>query len=120
MTPFPCFLGIFLVLAAAPSMAAGPLYWDDYPGIGYDPSSTAGAPCGKSTPPRGHFAESVDSDAPGGIQLTVRQDPNRLCYVSNGIAEAPVIRVRRGEELKITIRNEITDAKAIDDFVAAA
>ena len=105
------------MLAAKPVMAAGPLYWDDYPGIGYDPHSTAEAPCGKSTPPRGHFAESVDADAPGGIQLTVRQDPNRLCYVANGIAEAPVIRVRRGEELKITIRNEINDPKAIDAFV---
>jgi FtsP/CotA-like multicopper oxidase with cupredoxin domain len=120
MKSFPCFLGILLMLAAAPSMAAAPLYWDDYPGIGYDPHSTADAPCGKSTPPRGHFAESVDADAPGGIELTVRQDPNRLCYVSNGVAEAPVIRVRRGEELKVTIRNEITDPKAIDDFVTAA
>ncbi|HEX4508323.1 MAG TPA: multicopper oxidase domain-containing protein [Alphaproteobacteria bacterium] len=101
-------------------MAAGPLYWDDYPGIGYDPHSTPEAPCGKSTPPRGHFAETIDADAAGGVQLTVRQDPNRLCYVANGLAEPPVIRVRRGGELKITIRNEITDPKAIDDFVTPA
>ena len=96
------------------------LYWDDHPGVDYDPKSTAEAPCGKSTPPRGHFVDSVDGNTPDGVQLIVRQDPNRLCYVSNGIAEAPVIRVRRGEELKITIRNEITDPKAIDDFVTAA
>ena len=72
------------------------------------------------TPPRGHFAASVESNMPGGIQLTVRQDPNRLCYVSNGIAEAPVIRAHLGEELKITIRNEITDPTAIDNFVSPA
>jgi len=95
-------------------------YWDDHPGVEFDSRSTAEAPCGTSTPPRGHFAESVDADAPGGIQLTVRQDPNRLCYVADGIAEAPVIRVRRGEELKVTIRNEITDPAAIDNFVTQA
>ena len=107
-----------LLLTALPASAA--VYWDDHPGAGFDPKSTAEAPCGTGTPARGHFAESVDADTPGGVQLTVRQDPNRLCYVSNGVAEAPVIRVRRGEELKVTIRNEITDPKAIDEFVAAA
>jgi FtsP/CotA-like multicopper oxidase with cupredoxin domain len=107
-----------LFLTALPASAA--VYWDDHPGVGFDPKSTAEAPCGTGTPARGHFAESVDADAPGGIQLTVRQDPNRLCYVSNGIAEAPVIRVRRGEELKVTIRNEITDPAAIDNFVSPA
>src|SRR5271154_3920444 len=107
-----------LALTALPAPAA--VYWDDHPGIGFDPASTAEAPCGAGPPPRGHFAESVDADTPGGVQLTVRQDPNRLCYVSNGIAEAPVIRVRRGEELKVTIRNEITDPVAIDNFVAQA
>jgi FtsP/CotA-like multicopper oxidase with cupredoxin domain len=119
MKPFSPLLGALFLLAAASAWAT-PVYWDDQPGVGYDPKSTPEAPCGKGTPPRGHFADSVDAAAPGGVQLIVRQDPNRLCYVSNGIAEAPVIRVRRGEELKITVRNEITDPKAIDDFVAPA
>jgi FtsP/CotA-like multicopper oxidase with cupredoxin domain len=107
-----------LALTALPAPAA--VYWDDHPGVGYDPKSTADAPCGTGTPPRGHFADSVDADTPGGVRLTVRQDPNRLCYVANGIAEAPVIRVRRGEELDVTIRNEITDPAAIDNFVSPA
>ncbi len=94
--------------------------WDDHPGIDYDPRSTDQAPCGIGTPPRGHFAATADAGAPGGIQLTVRQDPNRLCYVYNGIAEAPVIHARQGEELRITIRNEITDPAAIDAFVSPA
>jgi FtsP/CotA-like multicopper oxidase with cupredoxin domain len=118
MNVFPPLLATVLSLIAIPASAA--VYWDDHPGVDFDPRSTAEAPCGSSTPPRGHFAESVDADAPGGIRLTVRQDPNRLCYVANGVAEAPVIRVRRGEELKVTIRNEITDPAAIDNFVTQA
>ena len=114
MRIFPCLLGA--VLLAAPASAA--VYWDDNPGVGYDPKSTPEAPCGKGTPPRGHFSDSVDADTPGGIQLIVRQDPNRLCYVSNGIAEAPVIRVRRGTELKVTIPG-MERAKA-EELVAKA
>ena len=53
---------------------------------------------------------------PGGVALTltVRQDGSRLCYVVNGSADAPVIRVRQGAELTLTLRNEITDPTAID------
>jgi FtsP/CotA-like multicopper oxidase with cupredoxin domain len=50
----------------------------------------------------------------GGITLTVRQDGNRLCYTVNGNADAPVIRVRLGSELTVTLDNEITDPGAID------
>jgi FtsP/CotA-like multicopper oxidase with cupredoxin domain len=110
----------FLVLSFAacatlvsPLSHGRPLNWDDQPGLNYDPRSTAEAPCGTGTPPRGHFSDSVDANAADGVALTVRQDPNRLCYVSNGIADAPVIRVRRGTELKVTLRNEITDPAAI-------
>jgi FtsP/CotA-like multicopper oxidase with cupredoxin domain len=49
-----------------------------------------------------------------GIQLTVRQSADRLCYVANGDADAPVIRARLGAELDITLRNEISDPSAID------
>jgi FtsP/CotA-like multicopper oxidase with cupredoxin domain len=49
-----------------------------------------------------------------GTTLTVRQDGNRLCYVANGSADAPVIRVRLGSQLTITLNNEITDPDAID------
>lgn len=53
-----------------------------------------------------------------GTTLTVRQDGNRLCYVSNGNADAPVIRVRLGSQLTITLNNEITDPDAIDAVAA--
>src|SRR6202044_1708865 len=48
------------------------------------------------------------------------QDANRLCYVSGNIAEAPVMRIRQGADLKITLRNEITDPAAIARYVAIA
>jgi len=57
------------------------------------------------------------ADHPGGITLTVRQDGQRLCYVYNDIAEAPVLRVRQGTEMVVTLRNEITDPKAIDSYI---
>jgi FtsP/CotA-like multicopper oxidase with cupredoxin domain len=49
-----------------------------------------------------------------GATLTVRQDGNRLCYVANGVAQAPVIRARQGEALTLTLRNEIADPAQID------
>lgn len=79
----------------------------------YDPYSTPFAPCGLGTPPPGHVPPEV---RPGrrGVTLTVRQDGNRLCYVVNGKADAPIIRVRLGSTLTVTLRNEITDPAAID------
>jgi FtsP/CotA-like multicopper oxidase with cupredoxin domain len=50
--------------------------------------------------------------------MTVRQDGRRLCYVVNGIADAPVIRVHQGTDLIITLRNEINDPAAIDAVTA--
>ena len=83
----------------------------------YDPTSTTAAPCGTGTPPPGRFPSDLQAAADG-ITLTVRQDGGRLCYVANGSAEAPVIRVRRGQDLTITLRNEITDPAAIDAVTA--
>jgi FtsP/CotA-like multicopper oxidase with cupredoxin domain len=79
----------------------------------FDPHSTQTAPCGVGVPPPGHVVPELRA-APNGITLTVRQDGNRLCYVANGSADAPVIRVRQGGALTITLRNEITDPAAID------
>ena len=80
---------------------------------GFDPRSTAAAPCGIGIPPAGHDMPELRATA-AGTTLTVRQDGNRLCYVANGNADAPVIRVRLGTELTITLSNEITDPDAID------
>src|ERR1700722_516646 len=87
--------------------------WDDRPGVDYDPASTAAAPCGISTPPRGHFPADLDlADKPDGIMLTVRQDKDRLCYVTGDRAEAPTLRIRQGSAMVVTLRNEINDPKA--------
>lgn len=81
----------------------------------YDPRSTTAAPCGVGTPPPGHISPELQAtDTP--ITLTVRQAGNRLCYTANDSADAPVIRVRVGTELTVTLRNEITDPTAIDSM----
>jgi FtsP/CotA-like multicopper oxidase with cupredoxin domain len=79
----------------------------------YDPRSTPAAPCGIGTPPPGHLLPELSAPSDG-LTLTVRQDGNRLCYSVNGSADAPVIRVRLGSDLTITLKNEITDAGVID------
>jgi FtsP/CotA-like multicopper oxidase with cupredoxin domain len=93
--------------------------WDDKPGFDFHPQTSDAAPCGVGTPARGHFSGEVSANIhPEGLTLTVKQDANRLCYVYGNIAEAPVIRVRQGGEMKITLRNEITDPAAIGRYVA--
>ena len=74
----------------------------------FDPRSTAATPCGVGMPLPGNASPEI-RPGPEGLTLTVRQDGNRLCYVANGSADAPVIRVRQGAELTITLRNEITE-----------
>jgi Multicopper oxidase len=95
---------------------AFPLQW----GVAaeWNPASTAQAPCGIGTPPPGHdLREFATSDRDKRLALEVKQDHDRLCYVSSGIAEAPVIRVRQGDTLAMTLTNEITDANAIARFI---
>jgi FtsP/CotA-like multicopper oxidase with cupredoxin domain len=79
----------------------------------FDPRSTPSAPCGVGTPPPGHRSPELGPQSEA-IQLTVRQDGSRLCYTTDGSADAPLIRTRLGSELTITLRNEITDPQAID------
>src|ERR1700742_3326779 len=106
----------FLALCTASVAKAG---WDDKPGFDFHPQTSDAPPCGVGTPPRGHFSGEVSATIhPEGLELIVKQDANRLCYVHGNIAEAPVIRVRQGGELKITLRNEITDPGAIGRYVA--
>jgi FtsP/CotA-like multicopper oxidase with cupredoxin domain len=95
--------------------------WDDRPGFDFHPQTSAEAPCGVGTPPRGHFSGEVSPEThPQGITLLVKQDANRLCYVFGNVAEAPMMRVHQGAELKITLRNDITDPTAIARYVAIA
>jgi FtsP/CotA-like multicopper oxidase with cupredoxin domain len=79
----------------------------------FDPSSTAQHPCGAGVPQPGHPSPDL-RPSPGGTTLIVRQDGSRLCYVSEGSADAPVLRVRQGSDLTITLRNEISDPTRID------
>jgi FtsP/CotA-like multicopper oxidase with cupredoxin domain len=97
----PC---VFMALAAIARGADAPAF---------DPHSTSAAPCGVGTPAPGHLMPEVRAGGTG-LTMTVRQDGNRLCYVVNGSADAPVIHVRVGSDFVITLRNEITDPAAID------
>ena len=85
----------------------------------FDPRSTAAAPCGVGVPPPGNASPEIHP-GPEGLTLTVRQDGSRLCYVANGSADAPVIHVRQGAELTVTLKNEITDPAAIDEVSGPA
>jgi FtsP/CotA-like multicopper oxidase with cupredoxin domain len=78
----------------------------------YDPHSTPAAPCGLGTPLPGHAPPDVTPGAQP-LTLTVRQDGHHLCYVAYGSADAPIIHVRQGQDLTVTLRNEISDPAAI-------
>ena len=99
------------VVALAALLASGTAAAGTEPA--FDPRSTQAAPCGVGVPPPGHVVPELHT-SPNGLTLTVRQDGSRLCYVADGSADAPVIRVRQGGDLTITLRNEITDPAAID------
>jgi FtsP/CotA-like multicopper oxidase with cupredoxin domain len=100
-----CWRVFFLSLLAAHALAVEPPPFDAH--------STAAAPCGVGLPFPGHPTPELWAP-PEGLTLTVRQDHDRLCYTSHGSAEAPIIRVRLGTDLAITLRNEISDPAAID------
>lgn len=104
-------IALALLLGTAPARAD--------PVLEFDPRSTAQHPCGSGEPPPGHVAPEVRPGAHG-MTLTVRQDGDRLCYVHDGNADAPVLRVRQGADLTITLRNEISDPAPIDAATTAA
>lgn len=96
--------------ASAPASAASAA-------AAFDPRSTDAAPCGTGVPPPGHAMPDLLPPADGAT-LTVRQDGARLCYVADGVADAPVIRARPGGALVLTLRNEITDPARIEAAMA--
>ena len=100
-------LPLFVCVLCAPASAAD-----------WNPASTDTAPCGVGTPPPGHqIREYRPTDPAKPLALIVKQDHDRLCYVSDGVAEAPVIRVRQGDTLAMTLTNDITDPGAIARFI---
>ncbi|NYF80013.1 multicopper oxidase family protein [Granulicella arctica] len=87
---------------------------DEYTGLAWNPTSTPSHPCGIGLPPRGNFAHDrwVNARKPR-VSLVVRQEGTTLCYVIDGVAEAPTIRVKQGATLTVTLRNEITDPSVL-------
>lgn len=91
---------------------------DEYNGLAWNPTSTPSHPCGIGLPPRGNFAHDrwVNARKPS-VGLVVRQEGTALCYVVDGLAEAPTIRVKQGATLTINLRNEITDPSALSKLL---
>jgi FtsP/CotA-like multicopper oxidase with cupredoxin domain len=94
---------------------------DEYNGLAWNPTSTPAHPCGIGIPQRGNFPRDrwVNARKPT-VTLTVKQAGTVLCYVSDGIAEAPVLRVQQGQTLTITLRNEISDPKVLERLLPAS
>jgi FtsP/CotA-like multicopper oxidase with cupredoxin domain len=113
--------GALLVLAVCGHGGAAWADADEYTGQAWNPTSTAAHPCGVGIPQRGNFPRDrwVNGRKPT-VKLTVRQDGAQLCYVIDGIAEAPVIRVQQGQTLTVTVRNEITDPAALEKLLPVA
>jgi FtsP/CotA-like multicopper oxidase with cupredoxin domain len=109
-------LALGLCLGAATALADA----DEYAGMAWQPNSTVANPCGIGIPPRGNFPRDLWlNERRPLLSLTVKQSGSQLCYVANGIAEAPVIRARLGDALAITLRNEITDPGALAKLIPA-
>jgi len=118
-------LAPLLLAVSAPADAAGsavpavppPAARAPADALPFDPRSTGTAPCGRGVPAPGHAMPEL-RPAAGGATLAVRQDGMRLCYVADGVADAPVLRARPGGELVLTLRNEITDPSRIEAAMA--
>jgi len=84
----------------------------------WNPASRPGFWCGTGLIPQGHAVRELRSSN-GSLELTmtVRQQDDQLCYVVDGIAEAPLLRLHSGDHLTITLRNEINDPSLIDTFI---
>lgn len=111
---------IFLLVTICAGSRAAWADADEYDGQAWNPRSTAAHPCGIGIPQRGDFPHDrwINARKPA-ITLIVRQEGTRLCYVTDGIAQAPTIRVRQGDTLVITLRNEITDPAALASVLPA-
>lgn len=112
-------VGFVLAATLAFALGAGAAAAQGFgPDVGWNPASRPGFWCGSGIVPFGHpFRELRSVDGELTLKLTVRQADDRLCYVADGIAEAPLLRLRPGDRLTITLRNEITDPYLIDTFV---
>jgi FtsP/CotA-like multicopper oxidase with cupredoxin domain len=115
--------GTRVVMTLAICLHAGVAYADadEYTGQAWNPTSTPTHPCGVGIPQRGNFPRDhwVNARKPT-VKLTVRQAGTQLCYVIDGIAEAPTLRVQQGQTLTITVRNEITDPAALEKLLPAS
>ncbi len=81
-----------------------------YPLMAQAQTSTAAHPCG--APEQGRFVPPPEAPRTGAIttiNLTVQQEGFLLCFVWQGVAQAPVIRVRPGDELIVNLTSQISD-----------
>ena len=78
--------------------------------------STAAHPCGIASNAFRDPPEATRTGTATTISLTVKQDKYRLCFVYNGIAEAPVIHARPGDTITLHVRNEISDTCYINTY----
>jgi FtsP/CotA-like multicopper oxidase with cupredoxin domain len=79
-------------------------------------TSTVAHPCGVASDAFRAPPEAPRTGAATTIDLTVKQDQYRLCFVYDGIAEAPVIHARAGDTITLHVRNEISDPCYIDTY----
>ena len=79
----------------------------------FTPPAAAAMPTPPCAPaPTGyHSIQQAAGDGDLAVDLTTGADPSgaSLCYVYNGVAEAPVIRVQRGHRLTIGLTNALQD-----------
>jgi FtsP/CotA-like multicopper oxidase with cupredoxin domain len=112
----------FLLILAASTSFAVPAFADAddvQTDVAWESASTAAAPCGAGQPSPGHVMREIKSvDGTLEINMTVKQDGTRLCYVVDDIAEAPVLRVSQGDHVIIHLANAISDVAAIDAVAA--
>ncbi|HTJ63021.1 MAG TPA: multicopper oxidase domain-containing protein [Alphaproteobacteria bacterium] len=78
--------------------------------------STIAHPCGIASNAFRAPPDAVRTGKETTIDLTVKQDQYRLCFVYNGIAEAPVIHARPGDTITLHVRNEISDTCYIETY----
>ena len=75
------------------------------------PVSTPTVPCAPA-PSVYHRLPQATSDGDLAVDLSVSSDMagSSLCYVANGIPEAPVIRIQRGHTLTVRLTNTLQDS----------
>ncbi len=75
------------------------------------PVTAPSVPCAPA-PSRYHRLQEASSDGDVSVDLSVNSDAagSSLCFVANGVPEAPVIRIQRGHTLTVRLTNTLQDS----------